>query len=49
MYFRGQSSRKDIINLRMVQAIPIKKPWYSWLVSATLIVRLLLMMGCTVT
>ena len=26
-------------------AIPIKKPWYRWLVSATPIVRLLLMNG----
>ena len=24
---------KDIINLGMVQPIPIYKPWYSWLVS----------------
>ena len=37
-YFRGRSPR-------MVQAIPIKKPWYSCLVSATLIVRLLLING----
>ena len=37
--------RKDIINPRMAQAIPIKKPWYNWLVSATRIVRLLLMNG----
>ena len=42
MYFWGQ---RYIINPKMVQAIPIKKPWYSWLVSATPIVRLLLMNG----
>ena len=34
MSFQGWNPREGIINPRMVQLIPIKESWYSWLVVA---------------